>query len=71
MSTVEKSYTKWVPVDSLLSMTDDHFGDIDIDGKVILKRNKEIWKDVGQIQVDQNRKQWRAVVKTVMNLRVP
>jgi len=44
---------------------------IGVDGKIILKR-EEIWRQgMNCIRVVQNMVQWRAVVNTVMNLRVP
>jgi hypothetical protein len=48
-------------------------GRLDIFGRIILKINlREIgWGDKGCIDVGQNRDQWRALVITVMNLRVP
>jgi len=49
-----------------------HLGDLDIDGRTILKRI--LWtgcKDVEWIYLAQDRIQWQAVVNTVMNLRLP
>jgi hypothetical protein len=46
-----------------------HSEDLGVDGRVILE-----WilgKDMDWIHVAQDRYQWRALVNTVMNLRVP
>jgi hypothetical protein len=47
--------------------------DLGVDGRIILERYlKEIgWGDMGCVYLAQDRDQWRAVVNTVMNLRVP
>jgi hypothetical protein len=51
----------------------DHWEDQDIDGWTILKWIlREIrWDGVDWIDLAQDRDQWRALVNTVMNIRVP
>ena len=48
----------------------DHLGDPDADGRIILR-----WvfrkRDVDWIELAQDRDRWRALVNTVMKLRVP
>jgi hypothetical protein len=39
--------------------------------KNITMKTKRIWEDVDWIQLDKNKEQWLAVVRTVMNLQVP
>ena len=52
----------------------DHWGDPDVDGKIILRvygssgSGRGLW---GLEGVAQDRDRWRALVNTVMNLRVP
>jgi hypothetical protein len=51
----------------------DHLEDLELDGRVILRRIFRKW-DVGVvdwIDLAQVRGRWRALVKAVMNLRVP
>jgi hypothetical protein len=50
----------------------DHLGDTGIDEKIILKRIFKNW-DGGMdwIELAQDRDRWRALVNSVMNLRVP
>jgi hypothetical protein len=48
----------------------DHEEDVDIDGKMILKWIFERG-DIDSIDLGQGRDQWRALVYTVMNIRVP
>jgi hypothetical protein len=50
----------------------DHVGDPRVDGRIILKSIFNKW-DGGMdwIQLAQDRARWRALVNTVMNLRVP
>ena len=51
----------------------DHWGDPDADGRIILKWIFRKWEGVvgdwGELAQDRDR--WRALVSTVMNLRVP
>jgi hypothetical protein len=49
----------------------DHQEDLDIGGRLILRWILE--REDGMVWIDlaQNRDQWRALVNTVMNLRVP
>jgi hypothetical protein len=42
-----------------------------VDGRVILKRIFGSGRSVDWIDLTMNRDRWRAVVKAVMNLRVP
>jgi hypothetical protein len=45
--------------------------DLGVDGRIILELiRKTGWKGVDWIHVAQDRDQWRALVNTVMNLRV-
>jgi hypothetical protein len=46
----------------------DYSEHLDVDGKIILEWIG--WEDVDWIHLAQDRDQWRAVVNTVMNLRV-
>jgi hypothetical protein len=48
----------------------DHSKDLGVDGKIMTRREIE-WKGVDWIHLAQDRDQRRAVVNTVMNLRVP
>jgi hypothetical protein len=50
----------------------DHWGDPDVDGRIILRRIFRKW-DGGMdwIGLAKNRDRWRALVNAVMNLRVP
>jgi hypothetical protein len=50
----------------------DHLGDPGLDGRIILKWIFKKW-DGGMewIDLSQDRDRWRALVNTVMNLRVP
>jgi hypothetical protein len=50
----------------------DHLGDPGVDGSIILKWISKKWNGgMGWIELAQDRDRWRAVVNTVMNLRVP
>jgi hypothetical protein len=51
----------------------DHWEDQNIGAWIILKRILQRWDGVvlDSIDLAQNRNQWRALVNTVMNLRVP
>jgi hypothetical protein len=50
----------------------DHWKDQDVGGWTILKWILEIrWDGMNWIELAQDRDQWRALVNTVMNLRVP
>ena len=51
----------------------DHWGDPDVDGRIILRG---IFRKFGRgfgdwMELAQDRDRWRALVSTVMNLRVP
>jgi hypothetical protein len=43
----------------------DHWGDPDVDGRIILRGIFRKWEGV------QDRDRWRALVSTVMNFRIP
>jgi hypothetical protein len=50
----------------------DNYEDLHIGGWIILKCILEIgWGGMDWIDLAQDRNQWRALVNTVMNLRVP
>jgi hypothetical protein len=46
-------------------------GRLDVGGRIILKCILEKWDGMDWIHLAQYRDQWRALVNTVMNLRVP
>jgi len=46
----------------------DHWGDPDVDGRIILRWIFEKWEGV---ELAQDRDRWRALVNTVMNFWVP
>jgi hypothetical protein len=48
----------------------DHWEDQDVGGWTILKWILERWDGMDWIDLAQNRDQWRALVNTVINLRV-
>ena len=50
----------------------DHWGDQDLDGKIILKLDlEEVGRGCGDwMELAQDRDSWRALVSTVMNFRV-
>jgi hypothetical protein len=51
----------------------DHWGDPDIDGRIILRRTFRKWDGVvgDWMELAQDRDRWRALAGTVINLRVP
>jgi hypothetical protein len=49
----------------------DHWEDQDVGGWAILKWILERWDGVDWIDIARDRDQWRALVNTVLNLRVP
>jgi hypothetical protein len=49
----------------------DQWEDLDADGSVIHVLKRIRWGGMDWTVLDQGRNQWRALVKTVMNLRVP
>ena len=51
----------------------DHWGDKDIDGRIILRwiLRKWEWGCVDWMELAQDRDSWRALVSTVMNFVVP
>jgi hypothetical protein len=49
----------------------DHWEDQDVGGWTILKWILERWDGRHWLELAQDRDQWRALVNTVMNLRVP
>jgi hypothetical protein len=49
----------------------DHWEDQGVGGWTILMWILEIWDGIDWIDLAQDRNQWRALVKAVMNLRVP
>jgi hypothetical protein len=49
----------------------DHWEDQDLGRWTILKWILERWNGMGWIDLAQDRDKWRALVNTVMNLRVP
>jgi len=51
----------------------DHWGDPDADGRIILRWIFRKWEGVvgDWMELAQDRDKWRALVSTVMNLRVP
>ena len=51
----------------------DHWGDPDVDGRIILRWIFRKWEGVSGdwMELAQDRDKWRAFVSTVMNLRVP
>jgi hypothetical protein len=48
-----------------------HWGDQGVGGWTILKWILERWDGMDWIDLSQDRDQWRALVNTAMNLRVP
>jgi hypothetical protein len=49
----------------------DHLEDLDIGGRIILEWISDRMGGIDWIDLAQDRDQWRALVNTVMNLRVP
>jgi hypothetical protein len=49
----------------------DYWEDQDVVGWTILKLVLETWDGVDWIDMAQDKDQWRALVNTVLNLRVP
>jgi hypothetical protein len=50
----------------------EHWGDPDVDGRIILRWIFRKWQGVvGWMELAQDRDRWRAVVSAVMNFRVP
>jgi hypothetical protein len=53
----------------------DHFGDLGTNGRITsifkLISKKIVFADVGWVYLAQDRVQWRALVNTVLNFRVP
>ena len=50
----------------------DHWGDQDVDGRIILMDLQEVGRGCGDwMGLAQVRDRWRALVSTVMNFRVP
>jgi hypothetical protein len=50
----------------------DHWGDQDIDGRIILMNLQEVGGGcVGWMELAQDRDRWRALASTVMNCGVP
>jgi hypothetical protein len=49
----------------------DHWEDQDVGGWTILKWLLMGWDGVGWIELTEDRDQWRGLLNTVMNLRVP
>ena len=47
----------------------DHWGDPDADGRILIRWISRKWE--GVVELAQDRDSWRALVRTVMNLRVP
>jgi len=47
----------------------DHWGDPDADGRILIRWISRKWE--GFVELAQDRDSWRALVRTVMNLRVP
>jgi len=49
-----------------------HWGDTDVDGRIILRWIFGKWEGGGDwMELVQDRDRWRALVNTVMNFRVP
>ena len=51
----------------------DHWGDPDVDGRIILRWIFRKWEGVCEdwMELAQDRDSWRALVNTVMDFRVP
>jgi hypothetical protein len=49
----------------------DHWGDQDLDERIILRWTFRKWEGVGCMELAQDRERWRALVSTVRNIRVP
>jgi hypothetical protein len=50
----------------------DHWEDLGVDGKTIKMDLQELgWRGTDWIDLAQDRDRWRALVNTIMNLRVP
>jgi hypothetical protein len=49
----------------------DHSLDLDVDGRIRLNLREIGWEGMDWILLAQDRNQWRALVKTEMNFRVP
>jgi hypothetical protein len=52
-------------------MERDHYEDQDIGGWIILGWILQRWDDMDWIGLTQDRNKWRALVNSVLNLRVP
>jgi hypothetical protein len=48
----------------------DHWEDLDVGVRIILRWMLERWDGMDWIDLPQDRDQWRAVLNTVINLRV-
>jgi hypothetical protein len=48
-----------------------HWEDLDVGGWIILNLREIAWDDMDWIDLAQDRDQWKALINTVMNVRVP
>ena len=49
----------------------NHWGDLDVDGRIILRWIFGKWGVADWMEMAQDRDRWRPLVNKVMNLRVP